>query len=225
VWDEQERRARLIDHGALKREPTDLAWPNNAYYSLVLFADVLWSGEPDQLGLDAPRALTRRPIDFPPRIGFVLHRALLRAPDATFFASVLEDWQASAEEVPPTPMAVELASELALLQQADYGERKATLIVETRANRQHRAERDALFDQRAQLWAERDTLYANLDELRTMVTTLLADRDELYAQRDQLYAERQSLYDDRQALIDERQTLYDERVALYEQLARLSNGR
>ena len=214
VWDAATRACRLIDQGSIRQEPTDGAWPHDARYSFLVFANALWTGQTDPLGLDAPRGLDIDLSELPPRVAHTLVNSLLRPESEHFFRDVTNDWTNLADtkqSSPDAPLVLRWASALSAMLGQDYGDRKATTELLTRANRHHKAERDALLREHASLWAERDALWKER-------AALFDERDRLYAQRDTLYAERHNLYDERQDLYDERQSLYDERQALHEAL-------
>ena len=94
VWDPTRRIARLIDHGALAQQPTDAAWPRDAYYSFVVFAIALWTGTADQPGLESPRAIVAEISHLPPRAARLLMTSVLSPRSTTFFQDALELWNA-----------------------------------------------------------------------------------------------------------------------------------
>ena len=109
VWDSSLRVARLIDHGALAQRPADATWPRDAYYSFVVFAIALWTGTPDQPGLESPRAISVEIPELPERAARFLVTTVLRPRSATFFREALGLWGRDIEDggLPDVPLALE----------------------------------------------------------------------------------------------------------------------
>ena len=109
VWDATQGVARLIDHGALTQQPTDAAWPRDAYYSFVVFAIALWTGTADQPGIESPRAIAVEISDLPHRAARVLMTSVLSPRSAAFFQDALELWESDVEDddVSALPLALE----------------------------------------------------------------------------------------------------------------------
>ncbi|MEI2655552.1 MAG: class I SAM-dependent methyltransferase [Microthrixaceae bacterium] len=65
VVDRQEGRARLIDHGAVNTDPTDVVWPFDPYFSFLAFFRTLWEAKADSTGAEVPRRSGCRRRVFP----------------------------------------------------------------------------------------------------------------------------------------------------------------
>ena len=109
VWDATRGVARLIDHGALAQRPTDAAWPSDAHYSFVVFAIALWTGSPDQPGIESPRAIAVDISKLPSRAARVLMGSVLSPRIATFFQNALELWDSDVmdDDASALPLALE----------------------------------------------------------------------------------------------------------------------
>jgi SAM-dependent methyltransferase len=129
VWDPSQRRAQLIDHGALAQRPTDAAWPGDAYYSFVVFALALWTGTADQAGLESPRAVSVEIAQLPNRAARLLIKAIQRPCSATFFRNALAEWDESSldEDSLEVPLAVQWLLDTGAMLNRDHVDRQVEI--------------------------------------------------------------------------------------------------
>ena len=60
--------AHIIDYGALSPLPEDVMWPNDAYFSFLVWLVSLWGSFSDQPGLVIPRFTGIDRAEFPSRV-------------------------------------------------------------------------------------------------------------------------------------------------------------
>jgi O-antigen chain-terminating methyltransferase len=126
VWDAARGIARLIDHGALTQRPSDAAWPHDAYYSFAVFAVAVWTGSPDQPGLESPRAIAVEIPQLAHRATRLLVTSALRPRSATFFHDALELWEADVadDDIPEVPLALEWLLATGTMLQEDHADQR-----------------------------------------------------------------------------------------------------
>jgi SAM-dependent methyltransferase len=181
VWDASQGTARLIDHGALAQRPIDAMWPRDALYSFAVFAIALWTGTPDQPGLDAPRAIAVEIPQLPHRAARLLVTSTLRPRNATFFREAFELWGADVadDELPAIPLALEWLFAT------------GTMLHQEHADQQF--EISSLKQSLALLETARSQTVAGYEELTTQYETLLRS----YSALEATYAEAINSYQQR----------------------------
>jgi SAM-dependent methyltransferase len=130
VWNAELQRAWLIDHGAIRREPTDAVWPNDACYSLLAFTIALWTGVVEQTGIDAPRGLLLEIDELPEHIGHSIVSTLLAPRHEKFvdaFAHVVRSATTSPTDSTTLPLAVDWLSRLSTAADGSYADLRGEL--------------------------------------------------------------------------------------------------
>lgn len=186
IWDSDEGRAHLIDHGALSPLPGDTMWPNDAYFSFLVWLVSLWGSYPDQTGLQFPRRAGIDRAEFPPRIVALFSALMVHARDGRVFRDLSRGWAGSASGEatalwPATPVAWDWLS--AIERFAQTGSDALAADRDALAS-----ERDALASERATLASERDALASERDALTSERDTLASERDRLASELDALRA-------------------------------------
>jgi O-antigen chain-terminating bifunctional methyltransferase/kinase len=129
VWNSDRGTAKLIDHGALAQQPIDAAWPRDALYSFVVFAIALWTGTPDQPGLDSPRAIAVEIPSLPQRAQRLLISSVLKPRNAARFQDALKLWESDVvdDDVPEIPMALEWLLTTGTMLQEDHADQQVEI--------------------------------------------------------------------------------------------------
>jgi O-antigen chain-terminating methyltransferase len=94
VVDPTDLSVAVIDHGSVRSEPEDLIWPYDAYFSFAVFTVALWTGCPDQTGVDFPRSLDLRSGDLPARVADLLALVVTHPRNGQVFADLQARWSA-----------------------------------------------------------------------------------------------------------------------------------
>lgn len=88
LWDDDQRRAHLIDFGSIGPAPDDVSWPHDARFSFLLFLNALATRTPEPMGLDAPRSAIASPAELPPHMLALVTTALSIGVGEPFFSRV-----------------------------------------------------------------------------------------------------------------------------------------
>ncbi len=187
VWDHSNHRARLIDYGAVSTAPSDIVWPNDAYFSLLVWLVSLWSRRADQTGLRIPRSAQIDSAELPPSVSSLIASLLVHRRDDHVCRDIAALWsdlrsKDSTATWPVVPVAwgwlAEIEQQHNAVQSTLDSEREAYVAeIERRAE-----QRDALISERDALGRSRDALVAERE-------TLLSERDALKGDRDGLEGE------------------------------------
>ena len=100
IWDPDGLQAHLIDHGAVRTDPTDVMWPYDAYFSTLVWLVSLWGPFEDQIGGRVPRTSRIDDLDHPPRVAALIAR-LMTHPRATGTCSAI--WPGPGRATPGRP--------------------------------------------------------------------------------------------------------------------------
>ncbi len=181
VWDPDEGRAHIIDFGALSPLPEDMVWPNDTYFSFLVWLVSLWGPFPDQPGLVVPRFAGIDRAEFPARVISLIATLMTHDRDDFVFRDLSACWN-----TPPTagvttvrqttPVAWHWLSAIERFAQTS----RAVLT----------SERDAVLSQRDVVTTERDVLASERDLATSQRDALAAERDVLVAERDLLTSQR-----------------------------------
>jgi O-antigen chain-terminating methyltransferase len=185
VWDATRGIARLIDHGALSQQPTDAAWPRDAYYSFVVFAIALLTGTADQPGLESPRAIAVEIPHLPHRAASLVMTSVLRPRRATFFQDAWELWNTSVPDqaLPEVPLALEwLFATGAMLHEEHADQRIEISSLERSLELLENAQSQTLTG-----YQELTTQYETLLQSYSTLEATYAEAIDAYQQRDRDY--------------------------------------
>ncbi len=204
VWDPHKETAHLVDHGAISPVPEDMKWPNDAYYSFLVWLVSLWGFFPDQTGFQIPRAGGIDRAELSPRIASLISALMTHPRDGSVFRDLSARWaQPSTESAPTAWPATPVAwAWLSAIEQ--HGQRtRAALASECTAVSSERdrviAERDALIAERAALGSECDDLRSTRRAMASEREILTSDCVRLRSACDRLRSEREAVESRREA--------------------------
>ncbi|HEX4127569.1 MAG TPA: class I SAM-dependent methyltransferase [Acidimicrobiales bacterium] len=186
VWDPDEEKAHLIDHGSLSPIPEDRMWPNDAYFSFLVWLVSLWVSAPDQTGLKLPR---RAGIDrgkLPPRILALLSTLMVHPRDEQVFRDLSARWTEAGDDADEQTFAPGVATPVI------WNWLSAIEHLADETGTRLSSERDAAT-------AARDAALAERNALRSEVLRLESERDELSALSDEQQAVSEVLRIEREA--------------------------
>jgi SAM-dependent methyltransferase len=180
VWDDDVRRAALIDHGAITSVPDDCVWPQDAHFSLLLFLAALWGGRSDQTGIRVPRALNldaadlgRLPVEL---LGYLMahprNEEVCRDTERRW-VQILD--APSGSVWPQTPLAWGWLTAL-------ERQRAETALAHADVQRQLEHDRDVAGSERDAFARDRDAVIAERDALAADRLAVIVERDHLLAQ-------------------------------------------
>jgi O-antigen chain-terminating methyltransferase len=191
LWDDQERRAHLIDFGAISEVPGDFSWPGDGYFSILAFIVALWGAMSDQTGLRIPRSSRISSAELPNHVTALVSFLLVHPRDGRAIRDLSARWQELTSSGlafwPETPLAWDWLAAVETQRDAVLGERDALS-----------QERDAVLRERDALIQERDALVQERDALIQERDAALRERDGLLGARNALTVERDSLLIEKQ---------------------------
>ena len=151
IFEGESGAAHLIDHGAIRTEPTDVMSPGDAHFSLLLFLLALWGGRADRTGLRRPRAFEIDAGELPAR-AVELVSFLLRHPGDD---RLVRDTAARWREISAAPAPTSSAEAPIAWRFLVAGERCRRIVS----------------DRLGATEAERDAAVADANEVRAVVAT------------------------------------------------------
>jgi O-antigen chain-terminating bifunctional methyltransferase/kinase len=196
IWDAKNRTARLIDHGALSPSPGDTMWPNDAYFSLMVWLVSLWSSHADQNGLAHPRRFRLGQAELPQSVNALIATLMTQTRDTGVFRRLAEQWNSTVSGGTVAPSAPLVWHWLEELEQRSVDAERSVHAVHEAALRDQREreleyeyeheqflidrqawadERDHLIDERGRLIDEREHLIGELERLQLTSTFLDAE--------------------------------------------------
>ncbi len=195
--------AHIIDYGALSPLPEDVMWPNDAYFSFLVWLVSLWGSFSDQPGLVIPRFTGIDRAEFPSRVISLISTLMTHPRDGLVFQDLAANWKAplvvDTAVWPTSPVAW---GWLAAIEHFAHGHAELAL------------ERDGVVVERDAVAAERDALVSERDALVTERDAVVSQRDALSSERDAVAAERDALVSERDAVASQRDHLASELEAL-----------
>jgi O-antigen chain-terminating methyltransferase len=193
LWDDQERRAHLIDYGAISDLPGDSAWPGDGYFSILVFLTSLWGTMSDQTGLRVPRASRISVAELPAHITALVAFLLLHPRNDHVIRDLAARWEeltsSDTRFWPEIPLAWDWLAAVEGQRDSIFQEREGLI-----------AERTALVEQRDALAEERNTFATRQEELVTEKDTLAGELNALIIERDSLIVAGDSLANDKAVL-------------------------
>ena len=174
LWDADERRAHLIDYGAVSDAPGDVSWPGDGYFSILTFIVGLWGPMDDQPGLRLPRASRINSAELPNDVTAIVSFLLLHSRNDRVIRDLLDRWQEVTSEGvafwPEIPLAWEWLAAVEIQRDA---------VV--RENQRLAVERDGELAQREALSSELETSLQERDATVRDLEALALERNELVA--------------------------------------------
>jgi O-antigen chain-terminating bifunctional methyltransferase/kinase len=212
IWDAVAGRAHLIDYGAVRTAPTDVLWPFDAYFSLLVWLVSLWGPFADEVGARLPRTSRIDELEHPPRVAALIARLLVHPRDGHVLRDLARAWTEDTDPAAGLDGLVPVVWRWLGTLEAQRTEALARYLDHVEATDAERAgwdaERAGWDAERAGLIAEHDAWLAERAELHEALATTAREHAALQQAHADLAAELEEARAGRTAAEDEMAKLH-----------------